>query len=146
MLEKGGGLRPFLNGITPTICRDVVFGGCYTWLRLQIQVWFDLSLQDQWKANMMAATMATIVSGPFNYARNMQYSTPVRKEAPSISVVLKELIVETMQQSTRIQQIMFVTHRLRIGWGTARVALGMAFGHSVYDWLVAQIHGRNVPS
>jgi len=135
MFEKGGGLRPFFNGLKPTLYRDIVFGGCYTWLRLQIQVWFDLPAQQQWQANLVAAALATVVSGPFNYARNMQYATSSRKEALSTWSVLQELVVEVRKEPDRFQKVLLLGNRLRIGWGTARVGMGVAFGHFAYDTL-----------
>ena len=32
-----------------------------------------------------------------------------------------------------LEKFSFLQQRLRIGWGTARVAVGMAFGNYVYD-------------
>lgn len=135
MMTKSGSLRPFFNGLAPTLWRDVVFGGCYTWLRLQLQWWFDLKSNEQWKANFVAAGLATVVSGPFNYVRNVQYATSSRDRAPSISQVLKELFYDVRQETHISQKLNLLQNRLRIGWGTARVAMGMAFAHSVYDAL-----------
>ena len=139
MLQKSGSLRPFLNGLRSTIYRDVVFGGCYTWTRLQIQWWFQLQPQEQWMANLVAASLATIASGPFNYVRNIQYSTKSSQRSPCTTQVLKDLMHQTKQFSSSYEQLHFLQQRLRIGWGTARVAMGIAFGHAVYDWLHVNI-------
>jgi hypothetical protein len=32
---RDGGLRPFFNGITPTVVRDSVFGGVYIYLKVR---------------------------------------------------------------------------------------------------------------
>ena len=136
MLRKGG-LRPFLNGLYPTIVRDLVFGGCYTFLRLEIQYRLQLSNDSQWMANMGAAALATIASGPFNLARNVQYATKSRDTADSMSQVLISLGKELRDQPTVWKKLKHTQQRLRIGWGTARVALGMSFGHWVYD----RLHG-----
>lgn len=136
MFQKAGySIRPFLNGIKPTLYRDVVFGGCYTWLRLQIQVWYDLPPQSQWQANVLAASLATIVSGPFNYARNVQYATSSSQQASSTWSTLRDLMNQARQRPNFMQRILFLTNRLRIGWGTARVGMGVAFGHYAYDHL-----------
>jgi hypothetical protein len=135
MVRDSGGFRPFFNGLAPTLARDVVFGGCYTWLRLQIQWWGNLSPNEQWKANLVAAGMATVVSGPFNYVRNIHYATSSRDTADGTWQVLSKLAADVNSQPTRIQQFYYLGSRLRIGWGTMRVAIGVAFGHSVYDWL-----------
>lgn len=135
MVRDSGSFRPFFNGLAPTIARDIVFGGCYTWLRLQIQCWGDLPPKEQWKANLIAAGLATIVSGPFNYVRNIHYATSSRDTADGTLQVLRKLVANVNDQPTRIQKVQYLQNRLRIGWGTMRVALGVAFGHSVYDWL-----------
>lgn len=135
MLRKSGSLRPFTNGLVPTLYRDIVFGGCYTWLRLQLQWYGDLPPERQWQANLVAAGLATVASGPFNYARNIQYATSSRSSALSTSQVLQDLWNQVRAEPTLERQLRLVQDRLRIGWGTARVALGMAFAHAVYDHL-----------
>lgn len=135
MLRKGG-LRPFSNGMIPTVLRDLVFGGCYTLIRFELQYRFQLSNNDyQWAANMMAAAMATIVSGPFNLARNVQYATRSHHVADPVTEVFVNFGTEVMERPTFLAKCKHIQNRLRIGWGTARVAVGMSFGHFVYDRL-----------
>ena len=136
MLHKAGGLRPFWNGLYPTLYRDVVFGGCYTYLRFKIQ---RVSSLEQWQANIFAAALATIASGPFNYVRNIQYATKSRERALSTWMILHDLWWDAVKQPSLRQRAQFILTRLRIGWGTARVALGMSLGHSVYDLLHDQL-------
>ncbi|KAG7373195.1 mitochondrial carrier protein [Nitzschia inconspicua] len=143
MFEKGG-LRPFGNGLLPTVYRDLVFGGTYTFLRLELQYRLELSQDKQWTANMAAAAMATIVSGPFNLARNVQYATRSKHKADNVSKVLHDFVVETQQQSTLWGKMRFVQNRLRIGWGTVRVAVGMSFGHFVYDRMLGMYEDHQV--
>jgi hypothetical protein len=142
MLRKGG-LRPFCNGLIPTVSRDLVFGGCYTFLRLELQYRFQLTSERQWMANLMAAALATVVSGPFNLARNVQYATKSRHVADTVREVLTTLVRETQNLPTTWQKWRHIQNRLRIGWGTARVAVGMAFGHSVYDHLHGMYYMKN---
>ena len=137
--------RPFFNGLVPTLARDVVFGGCYTYLRLQLQFgWWNSEAQihansnsnsRKWFANMAAAALATVVSGPFNYVRNVQFATPSHQTADGMGHVLHQLVRETRAQGPTLRQLQFLQQRLRIGWGTARVAVGMSLAHAVYDWL-----------
>jgi len=135
MLRKGG-IRPFTNGMLPTVLRDLVFGGCYTVIRFELQYRFQLSNNDyQWAANMAAAAMATIVSGPFNLARNVQYATRSHKEADTVVEVFVNFLWEVKERPTVLDKCKHIQNRLRIGWGTARVAVGMSFGHFVYDRL-----------
>jgi hypothetical protein len=120
----------------PTVLRDLVFGGCYTLIRFELQYRFQLSNNDyQWAANMMAAAMATIVSGPFNLARNVQYATRSHHVADPIMEVFVNFGTEIMERPTFFAKCQHIQNRLRIGWGTARVAVGMSFGHFVYDRL-----------
>lgn len=132
MFQKGG-LRPFGNGLVPTVYRDLVFGGTYTFLRLELQYHLELTAEYQWTANMAAAAMATIVSGPFNLARNVQYATRSKHKADTVAKVLRDFAADTQAQSTLWNKTRFVQNRLRIGWGTVRVAVGMSFGHFLYD-------------
>jgi hypothetical protein len=188
-MARAGSWRPFVKGLGPTILRDTAFGGTYTVLRLHIvqqqQQHNDHNGDDHQQggrrqvntaaANFVAAALATVVSGPFNYVRNVQYGTPSGERAPTVPQVLIGLFRETMavgqqvvavvempqssgQSSTGsstsgggamrmppqqprlllLLRLHFVQTKLRIGWGTARVAMGMSFSHAVYDWL----HGR----
>lgn len=139
MISKAGSARPLFNGLTPTLYRDVVFGGCYTWLRLQIQWWFELEPNQQFLGNFVAAGLATIVSGPFNYVRNIQYSTSSRVRADSTWRVLKALSEQVREQPNVADKLHLLQNRLRIGWGTARVAMGMSFAHGVYNWLLENL-------
>lgn len=139
-MYRKGGIRPFTNGLRPTLCRDVVFGGCYTYLRLELQYYGRLTPEYQFVGNMVAAALATVLSGPFNLARNVQYATKSKHLAPSIQDVLYTLAEEVKSQPTSYRKWVHVQNRLRIGWGTVRVAIGMAFGQWVYEelmWLMA---------
>lgn len=135
MFRKGG-LRPFGNGLVPTVLRDLCFGGTYTFLRLELQYLLHLTPEQQWGANMTAAALATIVSAPFNLVRNVQYATRSREKADTISNILHDFVREARNQKSAWQSARYIQNRLRIGWGTVRVAVGMAFGHLVYDNLM----------
>ena len=111
------------------------FGGTYTWLRRVLGQ--DLPDELRWTSNMAAAAVATVVSGPFNLARNVQYGTKSRQRRPSVGAVLRTLADEVAERRGLGPKMTHVQQRLRVGWGTARVAAGMAFAHQVYDWLVA---------
>ena len=144
-----GGARPFFNGLLPTMLRDVVFGGCYTFLRLRIYQLQGSGEADgagvpdasrKWIGNMAAAGIATVVSGPFNLARNEQYAAKARNPRPSMVHVLRNLWWEARAARNAHGTLAgwsYVQQRLRVGWGTVRVACGMAFGHHVYDACMA---------
>ena len=132
------GISPFLNGLVARTVRDVVFGAAYATLRkrwkeqLSIPKPLQSFIDPSFTANMMAAAVATVASAPFNYVQNIQYATSSRKAQYSIPSVLKHLARETMQQKG-LQKVLFLQQRLRVGWGTVRVAGGMAFGNFLYD-------------
>jgi hypothetical protein len=60
-MYRRAGVSPFINGMWPTVLRDMVFGGTYTWLRTYLKE--ELPGETAWAANMTAAAMATVVSG-----------------------------------------------------------------------------------
>lgn len=156
MFQKGG-FRPFFAGSSATISRDIAFGGTYALLRHGLHLHFLQSPESSYKSdtsqsedklisvieqrrldtirfsiNMISACVATIVSSPLNYIRNIHYATP--PESPQLSVihVLEELFMQTRQETGYYKQASFFLSRLRIGWGTARVGVGMAFGSEFY--------------
>ena len=137
--QSQSSLRPFFNGLAPTLARDVAFGGCYTFLRLQLQCLWNLESHNtskKWLSNVCAAALATVVSGPFNYVRNVQFATKSHETADGMWQILSHLLNETRAQGPdAYARLRFLQQRLRIGWGTARVALGMSFAQGVYDWL-----------
>jgi len=78
--------------------------------------------------DMNSAFVATMLSSPYNYVRNIQYAVPKDFEGkiPGSSHILKNLITEGLKQKTRWGTITYWQFQLRIGWGTGRVAVGMA--------------------
>lgn len=132
---KKGGINPFFHGCLPTVARDVAFGGTYTFLRCHLKDADWTSQESQWFFNMGAAAIATVVSGPFNLARNIQYSASTTAERSSIGTILANLWNNALQREGVFSRLSYLQSRLRIGWGTARVAAGMALGQQVYDTL-----------
>jgi hypothetical protein len=135
LVQSGYSLRPFLNGLNATVCRDAAFGACYTTIRLQLQWVYDLEAHNQFKGNFVAAGLATVVSSPWNYCRTIQYATRSKERQPTIRQVFAELAKEVKHEKGALAQLRLLQNRLRIGWGTLRVALGLSFAHSVYDGL-----------
>ena len=115
--------------------RDAVFGVTYELLRTECRrSALDPSQQSsKLLCNTAAGAAATILSGPFNYARNMQYALPVGDKAPSTLVVVRQLWVEAAQEPSALARLRFLQIRLRIGWGSLRVAVGMALGQALFD-------------
>ena len=136
MLSRGG-YRPFFVGAVATVTRDIVFGGSYAFLRHELvpietaPVNHGMSNQ-RFLYNSLAACIATILSSPLNFIRTVHYATPPDLPAPSFSVILRQLWEQGMSKPTLLSKMTHFQHRLRIGWGTARVGFGMAFGSEFY--------------
>jgi hypothetical protein len=161
-MYKQGGFKLFFAGTQATVCRDLVFGAVYAVLRHSGRLHDKLnrdgtvnSLSKFWH-NMVAAFAATIVSSPLNYVRNIHYAMPPDQYAGSSLQILRELwhdtnvikvplnpvprptafnfrVVSVVLQSPILYRLIFLQRRLRIGWGTTRVAVGMAFASQVYE-------------
>ena len=87
-------------------------------MKYRHKLWIDAS----------SGFIATMLSSPFNFVRNMQYSAPKHEHhIPSMMNVLKELYRDGMNEGGIMKAMRFWLFRLRIGWGTARVAVGMSF-------------------
>lgn len=127
-------------GTTATVHRDLVFGGVFALLRHQILPrFFPHSLKKRSKnetnftSNLIAGGMATILSSPLNYVRNIHYATSPTMSPQTALQILRELWKESLKESNPFHTFRFLQHRLRIGWGTARVACGMAVGAKLYE-------------
>lgn len=139
---RRAGVSPFFHGCLPTGIRDIVFGGTYTLIRFHLK---DSSWtgEAQWASNMGAAAIATVVSGPFNLARNIQFATSSTAVRPSIASVLLNLSNKSLRKEGLVSRLAYLQNRLRIGWGTLRVAAGMALGQQVYDTLFSMAAVKN---
>jgi len=131
---KLGGCAPFFKGISATISRDAIFGTSYEVGRRYLVALVPSLRNDQrwiFASNMTAAAIATIASSPFNYLRSMQYATPAdqspRRAWPQLLRLWANAKVAECGVASYLQQ------RLRIGWGTARVAVGMGLAQYVFS-------------
>jgi hypothetical protein len=148
---KYGGMRIFLVGSAATINRDLIFGGVYGLLRHELQannVELKETVIDQkcligdnkktlmipnFTSNMIAACIATVFSSPWNYVRNIHYSTPSGQVPSSTYNIWKLLLTEMQTFPHIITKLKFLQTQLRVGWGTARVGFGMAFSSQIYN-------------
>lgn len=136
---RNGGWAPFMNGLWPRVARDTLFGATYTSLRFR---WADDAPEGYTMiTNTAAAAAATLVSGPLNYVQNIQYGTSSRETQLTIRQALRALVQEAAGQPTLHTKVELIQDRLRIGWGTVRVAVGMAFGNLLYDRFVEATEG-----
>ena len=87
-------------------------------------------------SSLLAGALGTIASSPFNYVRNIKYGWPASETPPPAYRILSDLVVECGDKAREggwRQGAMHLQDRLRIGWGTARVAVGMAVGYEIYE-------------
>lgn len=134
-----GGVRQLFVGTMATVQRDLVFGGVFALLRHEILPLFRpekkrrLKQKTGFVENLIAGMAATILSSPLNYVRNVHYATSPSDEPKTTLRILKELLEEARREPDRVTRLLFLQHRLRIGWGTARVGCGMAVGAKIYE-------------
>jgi hypothetical protein len=141
-MYKKGGIKTFFVGASATIIRDILFGGSFSLLRHELLSSSSSSLinkslskqQEGFAINLISAMVATIISSPLNYVRNVHYSTPSNITPLSAYTILKNLSVEARNQSTILLQMHVIQSRFRIGWGTLRVGCGMAFSANIYSF------------
>ncbi|STX51561.1 Mitochondrial carrier protein [Legionella busanensis] len=148
-MVTAGGLKPFVKGTGATMSRDIAFGGTYEMIRKML--YDGLSKENgttnskdnsqlKFICNMASAGAATVISGPFNFARNMQYATPPHQKPPSTFAVLRSLWNEAKAYETPLNKARFFQNRMRVGWGTARVAVGMTVGQTFFDYMTDKLN------
>jgi hypothetical protein len=136
-----GGVQPFMTGSKATVLRDVKFGGVFALLRYygnrrhftKDNSHPKVSLATETLTNIGAGCVATMVSSPMNYVRNVHYSTPPGTPPADIATIMRNLSKETKKHHRVLHRMQHVQSRLRIGWGTARVGCGMAFASKMYS-------------
>ena len=97
-------------------------------------------------SSLLAGAFGTIVSSPFNFVRNIKYGWPASETPPPAYHILSDLVVECRQKAQEggwRQGAVHLQDRLRIGWGTARVAVGMAVGYEIYELTKAALDHTN---
>jgi hypothetical protein len=157
-LWQHGGVRPFIAGIVPTVVRDMVFGASYSTLRFmfarelakRISPFVDGGGGDEMGSispNLVSplsqfagAAIATTVSSPFNYWRNMQFDTKPGQQPVGFVSCMRQLGCAVRGAPGIQAKCLQVSMKLRIGWGTFRVATGMAVGQQLYDFFAHKIN------
>lgn len=130
------GIKSFTKGSLATINRDTLFGIVYEGLRIDIQQYIinfkegeSLTTNEKLISNVLSGCIATIVSSPFNYIRNIKFSTPNTEQIPSGLRILKDLYHQCKLEKHKIR---FINQKMGIGWGTFRVGLGMGIGQLLF--------------
>ena len=141
MFRKGG-IRIFFFGTTATVLRDFTFGGTFALLRHEIRNYLKESYDIKkfsFLIDLIAGSIATLMSSPMNYVRNINYAIPPDKPNMCAYTILNNLYNENKTLITTKQRIFHIQEKLKIGWGTARVGCGMAFGSIAYSFLVEKL-------
>ena len=142
-MHRKGGFHQFTKGVYATMARDITFGAIFSLLRRSgRQRYMDNTHNDNTKvtipysANLLidgsSAFVATVCSSPFNYVRNMQYEKATKSIPPMIAI-LRDLYHTGLCKGRPSDAMKWWMFRLRIGWGTARVAVGMSFTSFCYE-------------
>lgn len=135
MAHKGG-WRAFRKGTAATLGRDMTFGSTYEVLRhlLHDTDANPKEAKNNVLYNAIAAGVGTVVSGPFNYARTIHYATPVHEQPQSIWNIMRHLLIESKKhEPSTYERFGFFQRNLCLGWGTLRVAVGVALGQAIFD-------------
>lgn len=143
MIRKRAGAKVFFRGLPATVMRDALFGGIFSGMRqsLRSRAVVRKYTGTQYLnaahicADFVAAGVATTVSSPLNYARNMQFGCSLKEPAPTTLAVLVQLRRETPRGFAGGS--LFLLQRMKVGWGTLRVAGGMALAAKIFSSLVA---------
>ncbi|CAK0844186.1 unnamed protein product [Prorocentrum cordatum] len=121
-----------------TAVRDAIFGGVYAACRSAGgAIGSDgRAPRGSLPLDLAAASAATVLSSPVNYARNMSFHSPAGEAAPGIGHSLRHLWRDAQKQRLAHgarAAAGYLQLRLGLGWGTARVGLGMSLGQQMYD-------------
>lgn len=130
-MHTNHGYRGFTKAIHITVMRDgFLFGTIYEIGRFAGNNSFII--------NMLSAGIGTTVASPVNYCRNMKFSNNnISHNDPKYSVIniLKGLKHDIVNHEKPFYHL---CSRLCIGWGTLRVAVGMALNQALFDYLLTK--------
>ena len=141
------GVGAFFRGLPATVLRDMIFGGCFGSLRTTLRSQAESrnapkssegALQT-FAADFVAAAAATALSSPINYARNLQFGTKLTDAVPSTAAAVQGLADEAASQPTTLGRVNVLLQRTNIGWGTLRVAGGMALTARIFAGFVGLV-------
>lgn len=119
------------HGLNMTITRDIIFSIGYLNIRDHYKKYSDNKLL-YFGLNMGGVALATIASSPFNYIRTKIFENGFEKKT-CVLKTLKDLHYESKYSGSYVR---YMLGRLCIGYGTARVAVGISSGQLMYDYLL----------
>eukprot|EP01062_Namystynia_karyoxenos_P048938 TRINITY_DN37392_c0_g1_i1.p1 TRINITY_DN37392_c0_g1~~TRINITY_DN37392_c0_g1_i1.p1 ORF type:complete len:319 (+),score=61.44 TRINITY_DN37392_c0_g1_i1:131-1087(+) len=125
-MEKG--YRAFARGAAATVGRDAVFGGVFSVLRHTRAD--DGPGMRGLLVNGFSAAVATTLSSPLNYLRNVRFAgSRIECSHSSAFEVFRSLLRDS---AAAPRPLHFLRIRLNVGWGTVRVAVGMGMASQLY--------------
>jgi hypothetical protein len=120
--SRAAGPTIFFRGLPATVLRDSLFGGCFSLARQRLRA----AGLPHFGADFVAAGAATVLSAPLNYARNIQFGAPWGEPTPPAWRAIRRLWQRAGARPTVPATLYYLCHRTKVGWGTLRVAGGMA--------------------
>lgn len=148
LMYTNGGIAQFMKGMYATMTRDIIFGSTFAYQRYlrrrNIQQErkhlahdddiYQLPYAHKLWIDMSSAFISTIISSPFNFVRNMQYAE-TSANIPSSFKCLQQLYFNgwIKEDGSVVGAVRWWLFRLRIGWGTARVAVGMGITSMCFE-------------
>ena len=125
---RAAGPAIFFRGLPATVLRDVIFGGTFSLARQRLRA----AGIPHSCADFVAAGASTVLSAPLNYARNLQFGAPWSSPTPPAGRAMRALLRQAGAQPTRLAMLYYVCQRTNVGWGTLRVAGGMAITSQLF--------------
>ena len=143
-IVRRSGAGGLYRGLPATLLRDVLFGGCFGFVRHDLRAKAERnpalsaapSGAPAFASDVLAAATASVVSAPFNYARNVQFAASLSAAPPSTWAAIGGLLREAREQPAAAR-LRYLRQRLNVSWGTLRVAGGMALTAGIFSNLVA---------
>lgn len=134
-ISRNAGPLGFYRGCYSALLRDMIFGATFSGLRNQNMPSSDEKVR-RFLVNAASCFVATALSSPMNYSRNFQYASCTKDTCPSILTILRALKSKVyLEQKTFGRRLQSLQNHLRLGWGTARVAIGMSLTELMYSVL-----------
>mmetsp|Transcript_59845 Transcript_59845/g.131325 ORF Transcript_59845/g.131325 Transcript_59845/m.131325 type:complete len:275 (+) Transcript_59845:126-950(+) len=136
-LYRDAGPLVFFRGAIGASMRDGTFGLCFSMRHVWRQP--DDGVATSFAISLLCAAVGTTLSSPFNYVRNLAYAaeSSASMESPRAKMdfwrcSMEELFGQAAKQASPLASMRHLQDRLRIGWGTTRVAVGMALTDQIY--------------
>lgn len=140
-LLRDAGPLVVLRGVISTMMRDGIFGFCFSLRRLAPNKTgaVEQPVASDFAAAVVCAAVGTTLGSPFNYLRNLSYAQNSCVELESWQAkrafaerAFGDLSRETREAGSFAGRLRVIVTRFNLGWGTLRVAVGMAMTDHVY--------------